>query len=94
VIFIFYRGGYFTKDFSTRYKRSRPRSIDGSSDYQNVNGFNESYNLNSSSSFSQCRRFYNQKEFYVIGHAGGDPVKHCENTLEATRYLFLPLYPL
>ena len=23
--------------------------------------------------------------FLVIGHAGGDPLGHCENTLEATR---------
>ena len=24
-------------------------------------------------------------DFLVIGHAGGDPIGHCENTLEATR---------
>ncbi len=25
-----------------------------------------------------------EDDFLIIGHAGGDPVSHCENTLEAT----------
>ena len=25
------------------------------------------------------------RDFLVIGHAGGDPLGHCENTIEATR---------
>ena len=43
--------------------------------------------LSSSSYISpnQCNRFEPPKDFFVIGHSGGDPLKYCENTLEATR---------
>ena len=37
---------------------------------------------------TQCHRFEPPKDFFVIGHSGGDPLKHCENTLEATRLLY------
>ena len=42
---------------------------------------------------TQCHRFEPPKDFFVIGHSGGDPLKHCENTLEATRlFYFINLF--
>ena len=33
-----------------------------------------------------CSRLHpKRRPFLVVGHAGGDPEGHCENTLEATR---------
>ena len=33
----------------------------------------------------QCPIFQPHQTFLVIGHAGGDPINFCENTIAATR---------
>ena len=47
-----------------------------------------SYNLRKGKSWDLPGSFCQQSkkhDFLVIGHAGGDPLGHCENTLAATR---------
>ena len=41
----------------------------------------------STSKSPQCNYGYikPKSEFFIIGHSGGDPLNHCENTKESTR---------
>ncbi len=78
---------------SRHYSQSEARSIgdsqrprDQSSVYENIDLGNSSRTrFEPASISSHCNRFDPPKNFFVIGHSGGDPLKHCENTLEATR---------